>query len=44
MVLTLARLRKYAHRHKIIIHIQRVTLWCIAIVRLSHLHLELLCH
>uniref|UniRef100_A0A0A9DF95 ATP binding protein n=1 Tax=Arundo donax TaxID=35708 RepID=A0A0A9DF95_ARUDO len=32
---------KNAHWHKIVEHIQRVTLWCIATVRLSHLHLEL---
>jgi hypothetical protein len=44
MVPTLVRLRKDAHWHKVIVHIQRVTLWCIAIVCLSHLHLELLCH
>jgi hypothetical protein len=44
MVPTLVRLRKDAHWHKVIVHVQRVTLWCIAIVCLGHLHLELLCH
>ena len=43
IVPTLVRLRKDAHWHEVIVHIQRVTLWCIATAPLCHLHLNLLC-
>jgi hypothetical protein len=43
-VLTLVRFRKNAHGHNITVHVQRVTLYCIATEGLYHLHLHLLCH